>query len=169
MNIKSIVLFVVTVGLCGLIGVIVYNCIPKTAFVDNQRLFNAFQGRKELEDRLEQEFNRKKLVMDSLGLQIKSLQQTTAASIDQQKQLQVMLQRYQQMQQDNQNYYQYKSQEYTEVIWKQISAYTRAYGEEYNYDYVFGIAGSGSLMFGKQHYDITDDVIHFVNKRYAGK
>ena len=169
MNLRSVLPFVVAVGIGALIGVAVYSCIPKTAFVDNQRLFDAFQGRKELESRLKQTFNQKQLMIDSLGLQIKSLQQTAATSTAQQMRLQGMIQQYQQMQKDTQNDYQYKSQEYTEAIWKQISTYTREYGEQHHYDYVFGIAGSGSLMFGKPHYDITDDVIQFVNDRYAGK
>lgn len=167
MQVKSMALFIVVVGVCALIGVVVYNCIPKTAFVDNQRLFEAFQGRKELEERLEQEFNQRKLSMDSLGLNIRALQ--ARASMGEQPQLQAMIQRYQQMQETQQQEYQYKSQAYTEAIWKQISTYTIEYGEVHNYDYVFGIAGSGSLMFGKPHYDITEDVIQFVNKRYAGK
>ncbi|WMX16221.1 OmpH family outer membrane protein [Aureispira sp. CCB-E] len=165
---KQILPFVLLLGLCALIGGAVYINIPKTAFVDSQQLFDHFQGRKELESRLEQESNQKKAVIDSLGLQIQALQELAKTDESVLLRLQQMLQQYQQMNQEHQGFYQYKSQEYTEAIWKQISQYTREYGEEHSYDYVFGIAGTGSLMFGKPQYDITEDVIQFINSKYAG-
>jgi len=165
---KQILPFIIALGLCALMCGVVYNNIPKTAFVDNQKLFEAFQGRKELENRLEQDSNQKKGMIDSLGLQIESMKEIARTDENAQKRLQQMLQQYQRMNQEHQGYYQYKSQEYTEAIWKQISQYTLEYGQVNRYDYVFGIAGSGSLMFGKPQYDITEDVIEFINSKYAG-
>ncbi|BDS15410.1 OmpH family outer membrane protein [Aureispira anguillae] len=165
---KKIVPFILLLGLCALISGAVYNSIPKTAFVDNQQLFDAFQGRKELETRLEQESNGKQAKIDSLGLQIQAMQQLAQTDEGAKQRLQILLQQYQQMNQEHQGFYQYKSQEYTEAIWKQISQYTREYGAEKGYDYVFGVAGSGSLMYGKAHYDITEDVIKYINSKYAG-
>jgi Skp family chaperone for outer membrane proteins len=165
---KHIWVLILAVGISSLIGAAVYNVIPKTAFVDNQQLFDAFQGRKELENKLKQESNAQKGKLDSLGLQIQALQQK--ASIDEisKQRLNQMMQQYQQMNQEYQGYYQYKSQEYTEAIWKQISQYAIEYGEAHNYDYVFGIAGSGSLMYGKPHYDITKEVLDYINQKYEG-
>lgn len=165
---KQILSLIIALGLCAFMCGAVYLNIPKTAFVDNQKLFDAFQGRKELENRLEKDSNQKKAMIDSLGLQIESMKEIARGDENARQRLQVMLQQYQQMNQEHQGYYQYKSQEYTEAIWKQISQYTREYGEENSYDYVFGIAGSGSLMFGKPQYDITEDVIEHINLKYAG-
>lgn len=165
---KHIWTLVLVVGISALIGGVVYNAIPQTAFVDNQQLFDAFQGRKELENKLEQESNARKAALDSLGLQMQALQQRATMDEGTQQRLNRMAQQYQQMNQAYQGYYQQKSQEYTEAIWKQISQYTLEYGESKGYDYVFGIAGSGSLMYGKPQYDITADVIHYINSKYAG-
>lgn len=165
---KQNLLFVLIIVLITLFAGITYNSVPKTAFVDSQQLFDSFQGRKELESNLKKESNKRKAVLDSLGLQIKSMQQTVQNNPITKRRLQNMIQQYQQMAQEQERYYQYKSQEYTEAIWKQISQYTKEYGEENSYDYIFGVAGSGSLMFGKPHYDITESVTKFINSKYAG-
>lgn len=165
---KQILPFILVLGLSALIGAGVYSSIPQTAFVDNQRLFDSFQGRKELENRLEQESNAKQAEIDSLGLQLKAMESIVRTDESAKRRAQMMLQKYQQLSQEHQGYYEYKKHEYTEAIWKQISQYTREYGEEEGYDYVFGIAGSGSLMHGKPPYNITEDVVNYINSKYAG-
>ena len=75
---KHIWVLILAVGISSLIVAAVYNTIPKTAFVDNQQLFDAFQGRKELENKLEQASNAQKATLDSLGLQIQALQQQSS-------------------------------------------------------------------------------------------
>lgn len=165
---KEIWLIVVMFGISAFIGGIVYNSIPKTAFVDNRRLFAAFEGKKELENKLEQEANQKKAIIDSLGLQIKAMQALTNPDDETKKRFFALQRRYEELNYEQQGSYQQKSQEYTEAIWKQLSQYTIEYGESKGYDYVFGIAGQGSLMYGKPQYDITEDVIQYVNKKYAG-
>ncbi|BDS15666.1 OmpH family outer membrane protein [Aureispira anguillae] len=165
---KYIWILIPVIGVNVLIGTIVYNTIPKTAFVDNQQLFDAFQGRKELENKLQQESNARKSALDSLGLQIQVLQQQRTIDEITQQRLNRMMHQYQQTNQEYQGHYQQKSQEYTEAIWKQISQYTLEYGKSKGYDYVFGIAGQGSLMYGKPQYNITQDVIQYINSKYAG-
>jgi len=165
---KHVLVLILSVGISALIGGIVYNAIPKTAFVDNQRLFQEFGGKKELEQRLEQAAHAQQAALDSLGLQIKSLQ--VAAQQDEQaaKRMFLLQRNYQQQEQEQQMDYQQKSQEYTEAIWKQISQYTIEYGESQGYDYVFGIAGQGTLMYGKEGYDITEEVLTYINAKYEG-
>ena len=96
------------VGISALIGGIVYNAIPQTAFLDNVRLFEAFQGRKELENRLEQENNKQKTIIDSLGFRMKAVQQLAQTNEDARKRLYLMQQQYQQMSREQQGWYQQK-------------------------------------------------------------
>lgn len=168
MKLKEIWLAILVIGISILIGVIVYNSIPKTAFVDNRRLFEAFQGKKELENKLEQDSNQKKAMIDSLGLQIKAIQESTELDENSKKRLFLLQRQYEQINYEHQGTYQQKSQEYTEAIWKQISQYTLEYSKEKGYDYVFGIAGQGSLMYGKPQYDITEEVLNYINTKYGG-
>lgn len=165
---KYIWTLILAIGISSLLAGIVYNSIPKTAFVNNHQLFENFEGRKELEQRLEQGANARKTTLDSLSLQIQQIQmavQKDETLVDRFRSLQ---QQYAQLNQEHQTLYQQKSQEYTEAIWKQISQYTITYGEEKGYDYVFGIAGQGTLMYGKPQYNITEDVIQYINSKYAG-
>lgn len=165
---KQILVLTLTIGISALIGGWVYNSIPKIAFVDNRKLFESFEGRKELEQRLEQESNLNKGKLDSLGLRIQAIEKQLQPDDTTLKYLYTLKQQYQQSSQVYQGNYQQKSQEYTEAIWKQISQYTIEYGQSKGYDYVFGIAGQGTLMYGKEHYDITKEVIEYINSKYAG-
>jgi outer membrane protein len=165
---KQILILILSIGISALIGGLVYNTIPKTAFVDNRQLFEAFEGRKELEHRLEQESSSNKAKLDSLSLRIKAGEKQVQLDQESAKYLYSLKQQYQQLSQVYQGSYQEKSQEYTEAIWKQISQYTIEYGESKGYDYIFGIAGQGTLMYGKEHYDITKEVVEYVNSKYAG-
>lgn len=165
---KNIWLLVVAIGISCLLAGLIYLQIPKTAFVDNHQLFEAFQGRKELENRLEKKFNECKSNLDSLALKIQSIQNVTTKDEATMQQLYFLQQQYAKQNQTHQELYQVKSQEYTEAIWKQISQYTLEYGAQNGYDYIFGIAGQGTLMYGKPQYDITEDVIKYVNSKYAG-
>lgn len=165
---KHILVLILSIGISAMIGGGVYNAIPKTAFVDNQRLFQEFGGKKELEQRLEQSANAQKAALDSLGLKIKSLQMAAQSDEQTAKRLFLLQRSYQQQEQEQQIAYQQKSQEYTEAIWKQISQYTIEYGKDQGYDYVFGIAGQGTLMYGKEGYDITEEVLTYINSKYEG-
>lgn len=136
--------------------------------MDNHYLFEHFQGRKELEQRLEGEANKRKAVLDSISLQIQALMPVAHIGEDNPQKLRALQGHYQRLSQEHQGMYQQKSQEYTEAIWKQISQYAQEYGEQEGYDYVFGIAGQGSLMYGKQYYDITKEVATYINSKYAG-
>lgn len=165
---KYIGILILAIGISCLLTGIVYNSIPKTAFVYNHQLFEKFEGRKELEHRLEQGANLRKATLDSLSLQIQQIQLVAQSDKALASRLRTLQQQYAQLNQEHQMTYQQQSLEYTESIWKQISQYTIEYGEEHGYDYVFGIAGQGSLMYGKVQYNITDDVIQYINSKYAG-
>lgn len=49
---KQTIGLVFSIGISIFIGAFVYTMIPQTAFVDNRQIFEAFEGKKELEQRL---------------------------------------------------------------------------------------------------------------------
>ncbi|WMX17577.1 OmpH family outer membrane protein [Aureispira sp. CCB-E] len=165
---KQTIGLVFSIGISIFIGAFVYTMIPQTAFVDNRQIFEAFEGKKELEQRLEQMSNKNQGILDSLGLKIQGIEKQIEIDNLGKERLHQLQQEYQYLSQLHQKEYQEKSQEYTEAIWKQISEYTREYGQSKGYDYVFGIAGQGTLMYGKDHYNITKEVIIYINLKYAG-
>jgi Skp family chaperone for outer membrane proteins len=164
---KELVAILIACSMSALIGGLVYSQIPKTGYVDSEQLFEAFDGKQELEAKLDQASNQRKQTIDSVKLRIQSL---TLGGIkeEQKKEIYLLQQEYQQRNKEYQEFYSYQSTKYTESIWKQISQYTKEYGIENNYDYIHGIAGTGSLMYGKPEKDLTKEVIDYINQKYAG-
>ncbi|MCG8319721.1 MAG: hypothetical protein MI921_09480 [Cytophagales bacterium] len=60
------------------------------------------------------------------------------------------------------------SNQYTMEIWKQINQYISDYGHANDLNFIYGATGSGNLMFARDAYDITEEVIEYCNKRYEG-
>ena len=166
---KYILTGLIAVGMSALMAVLLYQQQPKTAFVDNQRLFDAFEGKQELEVRLEQGAQAQQAVLDSLRLQLTQLERLAQTDEAARQRFLPLQQRYQQQQQIAAQDYQTQSRDYTDAIWKQLSRYTLEYGAEHDYDYIFGTAAQGSLMYGAAKRDITDAVILYINQRYAGQ
>lgn len=168
-DMKYIWTLVVAIGISALIGGAVYSSQPKTAFVDNQRLFQAFEGKRELEARLENAAQSQRIALDSIKLQLIQLEQVAQTEQEARPQFMRLQRHYQAEQHRIEGAYQEQSRRYTEAIWKHISQYTLAYGEAHGYDYIFGTAGQGSLMYGASSRDITDEVIAYINHEYAGQ
>lgn len=59
------------------------------------------------------------------------------------------------------------AQEYNNRIWTRINQYTREYGAQKGYKYIFGANGAGLLMHADSTANITTDVVKFINERYT--
>jgi outer membrane protein len=59
--------------------------------------------------------------------------------------------------------------QYNEQIWNQLNEYTKQYGKENNYEFIFGASGQGVLMYAEDSKNITADLLEYVNIKYSGK
>ena len=128
----------------------------KTAFFYNQKVFNEFKGKVELEEKLEQQRVSDKKLLDSLASLI-SAGRTDLKSLYDER---------------NQGIYyndQQMTAKYTEDIWRYINEGVKEYAEANGYTYVFGATGDGGLMYAKEGKDVTSEVIRFVNEKYSKK
>lgn len=159
-KINKIILAIVILGLI-INGVVIYIVMQKqdkrVAFVVNQKLFNEFAGKKELEKKLSDLRTRNNITVDSLW---QLTRQTPIIELRQSYQVQI--ERIKMMEEDLAN-------QYTADIWKRINEWVSEYGKANQYDFVLGAAGNGSLMYAEETNDITEAVIVYVNKRYAGE
>lgn len=128
---------------------------PKSAFVYNQEVFKSFKGTAELEARLRTVKEKDERKADSLFSMLGKGQIT---------QLQ-----YQSHLQDLNAHYSQVTTDYTADVWKFINDGVNEFGKEQQYDYIFGAAGNGSLMYAADAKNITSDVISFLNNKYSGK
>ncbi|MFK7799391.1 MAG: OmpH family outer membrane protein [Aureispira sp.] len=150
------------------VAALVYVQIPKVAYVDAALLFEEFEGKKELEQRLEQVTRQQQQQLDSVQLQLKALEQAAQQDAALQTRWLQVQQYYNSLQQQQQADYYQKSQEYTTAIWKQINQYTQEYGEEYGYDYLLGQTGQHTVLYANKDKEVTQAVIAYINQKYAG-
>jgi len=125
----------------------------KTGYIRNQVLFESYSGTEEAKKVLTQMRQKHQFVLDSLRL----IQTDSAKMIYQYEQKQFQVQEAEYVEQSNQQ------------LWHQINEYIKLYGEDEDYDYIFGATGNGSLMYAPETRDITTQVAQYINVRYAGE
>jgi outer membrane protein len=144
---------IILVGLCS--GLVFFRLDQgKKGYVINQEVFEGFQGKKSLEMNLLQVRRKHKYILDSLANNIGN--HGPAA----------LIQEYDRTAQELDLKERQLSERYTADLWKQINEYIKAYGDENNYDFIFGASGNGSLMYATESKNITQDIVSYINKRY---
>lgn len=157
------------------LGVVAYLCYasrqPKLAYVDNIALFNGFQFKKERQAEYEKQKSLYQGQLDTLRMTHLSIEQAleqNPTNADLQKRRMYSLENYQQ----TNHYFAQKLDSidgvFNEEVWGKINAYVTEYGQEKNYDMVIGATGTGTLMYGSKAYDITEDVLAYINEKYEG-
>jgi outer membrane protein len=148
------ILLVVNLVLVLALGAFVFfrQSSVKNGFVLNQRVFEEFAGKGDLEK------------------QLTDLQNSQRSKLDSLRQLAVenpkLLEQYDQLATTFQLREQELSQQYTSDIWKRINEYVSDYGKEHGYSFIFGASGNGNLMYAGEANDVTDQVIVYINDRY---
>lgn len=165
---KQGIIALFTIGMALLLVTVVYLQIPKIAYVDAALLFQEFEGKKEMEQQLEQLQKGQKQQLDSISLQLKALEAMAQKEDSNRARWMDLQQYYNTLNQEYQAQQYQKSQEYTQAIWKQINQYTQEYGKEQGYDYILGAAGQHSLLYANEGKDITPAVVDYINQKYAG-
>lgn len=139
----------------------------KAGFVVTQKVFEAFDGTKDIQKKLKIKELEQKATLDSLGMQLKLAEGKNSAKdkIRYAYLKEAYEMKYQQIT------YAGKSmvENYNKELWTQINEYIKEYGKQHDYTFIHGANGSGTLMYAAESADITEDIIQFVNKKYAGK
>lgn len=146
---------------------------PKFGYVDLVKVYQEFEFKKEKEKDLLKFDSNNKRVLDSLRLNLESIKRSYDAGIGK---ADTLVSDYKM----NLKYYNSKSNEfdilkdelvakYDGEIWKQLNQYVNDFSEEHSYDFMFGANGNGAVMYARPGYDVTEDIIKYVNERYHGK
>jgi outer membrane protein len=148
---------------------------PKTAYVQNEKVFKEYKGLKEQEEifKKQQETFVKKYdsllkvwqqeVMD-FQQNVKKMSSKQAQKKDQE--LYRKQQMLQQMQQQEGAKITAEMQQKSDSITKVVYDFFADYGKKNGYEYIFGKNNNGSLMYGKADKDITEEVIKALNAEY---
>ncbi|MEQ6118627.1 OmpH family outer membrane protein [Reichenbachiella sp. MALMAid0571] len=133
------------------------NTSQKTAYVNNQLLFDGFHGKVELENELLLLKNKNKEILDSL----KRL--SFEGHLPEKEEL---IRAFYKQQESFARQEIELSELYTSRIWKRLNEYVGEYGVMNDYDFILGTYGEGNLMYATEKKDITNVVLEYVNDKY---
>jgi Skp family chaperone for outer membrane proteins len=148
----------------------------KVYFVNLSTVYSKFEYTKTLEKQFEQVTTTKNNILDSLkaGLEIeyRRLQGIGNKLTDEQKQeilsFKAANHEYVQKKENFDKTNEQLLAQYDKQIWNQINEYVETYGKEKNIGIIVGSNGSGSVMYSDMDFDITDDVIAYINLKHQG-
>lgn len=154
--------------------VILASCQEQTkiGFVDNGKLINEYQKKKDIEAKFQVEIDAFNKRVDSIGqsfqsqaaqLQEKDPQMTQKASQDQYQALAQQYQRFQQQSQMEEQQIQKRGQTQIDTLIKTVKAFVKDYGQKNNYTFILGSNEAGSVMYGKESQDVTKDILEALN------
>ena len=151
---KLLVVICIALGLAMGFSLALLYHDDKTVYVENQRIFEAFAGKRELEDKLLKFRKQSKELLDSL----QKISQANSISNDWiRKEGERIAFEEQQL-----------VQKYNAEIWKEINRLISVFGSENDYQFVFGASGNGSLMYASEGRNVTEEAIKFINAKYSG-
>ncbi len=144
----------------------------KIAYIDLSKVFEKFEFKNELEKKLVKTRELRKEKLDSLEfeLNVMSKQLQSENSKDSEKiglfqaKRDYYFQKKQEFEEDNSALV----AQYDAQILKQLTQYVTDFGKEYEYTYIFGADGNGTIMYGKEKNNITEEVITYINDKYKG-
>ncbi len=139
------------------------NYVNKVVFIDNLKLFEEFQMKKDFDLLIEKDLIVESRKLDSIGAIVSKMDQnplTPAPILAQNKQV------YFSLKQLFEEKYQKLAKNYTAQVYERLNAYLNEYGKLHEIRLIVGGSGQGNVMFVNENADITDEVLQYVNKKY---
>ena len=153
-------------------------CTDKVAFVDNSKLLNDYQEKKDIEAKLKGQISAYERKRDSISMafqtearafdaQAKTLPQNVA-----QKKYNELMQKSQILQQhlqQEEQKIQMESQTQMDSLLSKVKKNINEYGKQKGYTFILGANDGGSVLYGTEKKDITKEVTEYLNNQYKGK
>jgi outer membrane protein len=150
----------------------------KIGFVDNSVLINEYQERKDVEASLNTKIEAFKTRTDSLRsafeleikeaeLKARTMSQSAIQTLSQelQQKEQLLSQRVQFEQQQIAQ----ESQKLNDSIINRVKAFVQDYGKSNNFNFILGSNEAGSVLYGEEASDLTQDILKALNENYSLK
>lgn len=140
---------------------IIEHRIKKIAMVDAVKLFNEYKMKADLEHDAKKVLNLIGGRVDSLEKEIKLVE----ISKDEAKGKE-LTQYYNFYRAKYEDEYKKSNQIINEEVWKRLNPLLEEYGKKHQYNLIMGANGMGSILYNDSYYDITKDIINYVNSKY---
>lgn len=168
-------IFISVLIIVAVATVYVYTSTPKIAYVRNLELIQGFNGLKSAQSDYQAQAEIWQNNIDTLNKRYKAkLDEYNSSenklSKKEKQDVQMQLRR---MKEDIDKYTNAIGQKareedakISEALLNQINSFVESYAKQKGYDIVFGAQGDGTIMYGKEFYDITNEVLIELNKEY---
>ncbi len=167
-------------GIIVVLAISLISCTQtKIAYVDVEEIMKEYKGTKEVEALMKEKSEKLKAELDSLVIgwetRAREYQQKAQkmSAKNRAEREQVLMQEQQaigQRQQAVQQQVQAEGQESLKALSKEINDFVKNYAKEKEYNFILGTSGTnGTVMYGEEKADITDDVLVQLNKSYKAK
>lgn len=170
-NKTTVTIIIVLIALVGC-ALFQYITKPKTGYIVISQLYDGFELKIEMEKKYLATKNARQKILDSLAFEITLMEKKMEVKekvVDNQnydEKVQEYLLKKKTFDEDNDAL----SQKYDEQIITQLNQYVKDFGKAYQYTYIFGTGGNGSLMYANEsEEDITKKVLEYINKKYNGE
>lgn len=149
---------------------------PKIAFVKSAYLVENYSGMKEARNIFQEKEARLSVKLDSLQ---KVFQESEAAFIagintmtaEQRKESQLRLEmikrEFQAQAMEIEEQLSGMDEEMSKGVLNQINSFVEQYGKDQGYQFILGTTAAGSILYGDQAADITEEVLEALNEQYV--
>ncbi|MFA6924373.1 MAG: OmpH family outer membrane protein [Bacteroidales bacterium] len=160
------------------IAIYLYITTPRIGFIHNSRILTEYNGVKAGKKVYQDKVNTYKANLDSLQMQVNKMIQIYK---EDEKKLnpKEKKERQEQIKQRQMDFMNFRNgaekmikeedDKISSAILKQVNTYIYEYAKKKHYDFVFGSTTDGSLFYGSDKFDITEEVLKELNNKYEGK
>jgi Skp family chaperone for outer membrane proteins len=156
------------------IGIYLINDNREVAYVRSAYLIENFVGTKMARAKLQEDVQYMQSNIDTLKAEYASLVDQYKLEGNASQQGEALLQRIQGKESGITTYsraaeerIQKQETELLEGVMNQINSYIKVYAEKHGYDMILGTTAAGSILFGEEEMDITEQVLKEMNQHYA--
>lgn len=153
--------------MCVATGVLVYwliaNQQKKVAVIDAIKLFDEFNMKKELEEIAKKQLQTESRQLDSITNQLQIARRLNNNNDS----LKLLAYECNRIKAKLDNDYAQSNSEINTQVWKRLNPLLDEYGKKKNLHLIIGANGMGSVLYTDSYFDLTNDAIPYINKRYA--
>jgi len=161
-NILSIALVIVLIVWPILYVELTAKKVDKVGIISVEKVLEKYKGLNDISDKLDAKKSQYQELLNDLEKKVNEL--SDASVIDSAK-INMHIQEYHALQAESESEIQKLQQTLFSGTFNQINALVKEYAEENGYNIILGATSNGSVMYSKEVYNITDEVIAFINDK----
>lgn len=147
----------------------------KTAYIDTEKLMKEYKESADFETKYEsmskkmqEELDRdlKKFQNDVMDLQKNAQSKGMEWAVARQKELEKRERTLAEKQQNYMKKFQEEGSVERDSMVSRMKDFIKQYGKEKGYDYIYGTGDAATVLYAKEQYNITDEIVKLLNEKY---